>query len=178
VDVALLSGPALMAGIEAEPLLVEDICVIARPDALDIEGTSADIAILHQVPLVLTGIPKAGIRLELEPAAGRRHVSLRPVIEVESFNAARTLVTAGIGWTVHVAIAFMEDIELGKLRAVPLTGISLERSIAFAVDRPRSHATLALSAVLRGTATDMITQRQWPNARLSPRVDPNLGKGS
>jgi LysR family transcriptional regulator, nitrogen assimilation regulatory protein len=92
VDLAILNGSAYLANIESTPLLSESLCAIARHSDPRLGDLPIDIDDLANIPLILTGIPKAGVRLELESAAARAGVRLNPVIEVETITVARTLV--------------------------------------------------------------------------------------
>src|SRR6202161_2257659 len=115
VDLAILNGSVYLANIESTPLLSESLCAIARHSDPRLGDLPIDIDDLANIPLILTGIPKAGVRLELEAPAARAGVRLNPVIEVETITVARTLVERGAGWTVHFA-AVRNQIDAGILR--------------------------------------------------------------
>ena len=78
VDLAILNGSAYLANIESSPLLSESLCAIARRSDPRLGDLPIDIDDLANIPLILTGIPKAGVRLELEPAAARAGVQAQP----------------------------------------------------------------------------------------------------
>lgn len=76
VDLAILNGSTYLANIESTPLLSESLYAIARHSDPRLGDRPIDIDDLADIPLILTGIPKAGVRLELEPAAARAGVRL------------------------------------------------------------------------------------------------------
>ena len=63
---------------------------------------------------------KSGVRLELEAAAERAKVELIHVVEVETIEVARRLVLDGVGLTAHFDLVVEEDIDVGRLRVVPI----------------------------------------------------------
>lgn len=70
------------------PLLSEKICAIGPSGDPRLERSPMSIRQLADIPLILTGISKSGIRLELESAAARANIVLNQVIEVESLEVA------------------------------------------------------------------------------------------
>lgn len=172
LDVALLTGPiAAPAQIHAEPLLTEKICAIGPADDPRLAASALDIQALGEVPLILAGLQKSGVRLALERGAARANMTLYDVMEVESADVAAQLVTDGTGWTVHVASAVRREIDAGQLRAVPIDGLVLERFLAHSRQRPPSTATIALMNTIRWLVTLMISAGDWPMAQASDPTD-------
>ncbi len=166
VDIALLVDPVDRSSIVSSPLLDEDICLIGTPDDPRVRKPRLTIRDLAGVPLVMTGLVKSGVRLKLEDAAARAKVELVPLVEVETAEVARRLVLDGVGLTAHFAAAVKEDIDAGRLCAVPIEGLALHRAIARAADRPVSRATDAVIGVLRSVIEAHVRADRWPNARL------------
>lgn len=166
VDLAVLNGPMPLSNLVTFPLMTEDICLIARPDEQRIRGPRAKMKQLAGLPLVMTGLAKSGVRLELEAAAARAGVELNQVVEVESVEVAKRLVREGIGVTVHFAATVKEDVEAGRLVAYPIEGLHLRRILARAADRPPSRATEELVGLLRTVVESLVDGGQWPNAVL------------
>ena len=166
VDIALLVDPIDRSNVVSKPLLDEQICLIGTPDDPRVGKTLMRIGDLAGVPLVMTGLVKSGVRLKLEDAAARAKVELVPVVEVETAEVARRLVLDGVGLTVHFAAAVKDDIEAGRLRAVPIEGLALHRAIARAADRPLSRATEAVIGLLCSVIEQHVRDGQWPNVQL------------
>ena len=167
VDIALLVDPIDRAHLVSTPLLDELICLIGKRGDRRVRKARVTIDDLAGVPLVMTGRVKSGVRLKLEDAAARAKVELLPVVEVETAEVARRLVLDGVGLTTHFAAAVKEDIDAGRLRAVPIEGLALHRVIARASDRPVSRATDAVIALLRTVIEQHVREGRWPNVRLS-----------
>jgi LysR family nitrogen assimilation transcriptional regulator len=166
VDIALLVDPIDRSNLISSPLLDEQICLIGLPADPRIRKARLTVRDLAGVPLVMTGLVKSGVRLKLEDAAARAKIELLPVVEVETAEVARRLVLDGVGLTAHFAAAVKEDIDAGRLRAVPIEGLALHRAIARAADRPVSRATEAVIGLLRSVIETHVREGRWPNAQL------------
>lgn len=167
LDVALLTGPiAAPAQIHAEPLLVEKLCAIGPGNDSRLAVPSIRIEALGEVPLILAGLHKSGVRLAVERGAAKANLALNDVMEVESADVAAQLVAEGAGWTVHVASAVRREVQSGRLRAAPIEGLVLERFMAHARQRPPSSATIALMSTIRALVAMMISAGDWPMAQL------------
>ena len=168
VDVALLIEPVERARLQCVPLMKEQVCLIARhDDARFGKANRVRVRELVGVPLVMTGLVKSGVRLELEAAAARAKIELKQVVEVETAEVARRLVMDGVGLTVHFAAAVQEDLATGRLLALPIEGLFLHRVLARASDRPASRATEGVMEVLRQVVEESVREGRWPNASLA-----------
>jgi len=166
VDLAILNGPIPPLNMKLVPLLSEKICAIGPWSDQRLRHGPVSIQQLKGVPLILTGVSKSGVRLELESAAARANTPLTEVVEVESLEVARRLVIEGLGWTVQFAAPIKEELETGQLAAAPIRGLKLRRMIARAVERPPSRATDAVTAALHGVAVELVASGRWPNSTL------------
>lgn len=168
VDVALLIEPVERARVQSVPLMKEQVCLIARrDDARFGKANKVRVRDLAGVPLVMTGLVKSGVRLELEAAAARAKIELKQVVEVETAEVARRLVMDGVGLTAHFAAAVQEDLVAGRLLAIPIEGLFLHRVLARASDRPASRATEGVMEVLRQVVQAHVREGRWPNASLT-----------
>jgi LysR family transcriptional regulator, nitrogen assimilation regulatory protein len=167
VDIALLIEPVERSPLSTVSLLKEQICLIGKPEDARVRKARIRIRDLARVPLVMTGLVKSGVRLELEAAAARAKIELNHVVEVETVEVARRLVMNGVGLTAHFAAAVQEDIEAGRLRAVPIEGLFLHRVIARASNRPASRATEGVMDVIRMVVERHVRAGKWPNAELT-----------
>ncbi|PVY60733.1 LysR family nitrogen assimilation transcriptional regulator [Cupriavidus alkaliphilus] len=166
LDVALLSGPVSSPGVSVVPLVAESLCAIGPWGDAALGDGPVDIEQLRGLPMILTGVPKSGVRLALEALAARQGLELQVTMEVESIEVARRLVARGFGWTVHFAAAIREELEAQRLQAVAIRGLELQRMIGYAAARPPSRASLAVMETLRGVATALTVEGKWPHSRL------------
>ncbi len=166
LDLAVLIIPVPPADVTVLPLLEESICLIGRPADMPANNGRIRIKSLAGLPLVLTGLPKSGVRLEVEAAAVRAGVTLTPVVEVETMQVAKLLVSAGVGLTVHFATGVRQEIAAGKLVAVPIEKLSLRRALVRSSVRPLLRATEALIEILGDVVRAEVQEGRWPNAKL------------
>jgi LysR family transcriptional regulator, nitrogen assimilation regulatory protein len=167
VDVAVLNGSVRAIDLVMEPLLREQMCLIGRHGDERLQRKQIAVQQLTGIPLVLTGLAKSGVRLELEAVAARVGTELEAVVEVESLDVAKRLILAGVGLTVHFAAVVNEEIVAKRLAATPIEGLYLDRMIARAAGRPPSRATVALIGILREVVENKVGAGQWPYATLT-----------
>ena len=148
------------------------MCLIGLARDKRLKTASLTVRDLAGLPLVMTGLAKSGVRLELEAAAARAGVALESVVEVESVDVAKRLVLAGVGLTVHFAAVVHDDLQHKRLAAVPIDGLFLNRMVARAAGRPLSRATEALTVVLREVVTEEVRAGRWLHAALGDGASP------
>lgn len=166
LDVGLLSGPVSSPGVSVVPLVAESLCAIGPWGDAALGDGPVDMEQLQGLPMILTGVPKSGVRLALEALAARQGLELQVTMEVESIEVARRLVARGFGWTVHFAAAIRDELQAQRLQAVPIRGLELQRMIGYAAARPPSRASLAVMETLRRVARELTVGGSWPHSRL------------
>ncbi|WP_454674121.1 LysR family transcriptional regulator [Achromobacter pestifer] len=166
VDLAILNGPMSLANLHTYPFLTENLSLICLPGDRRVKGSPVTLETVAEMPLIMTGLAKSGIRLELEASAAHAGLHLNPIVEVETIEVAKRLVRDKVGVTVHFAAAVQEDIETGRLAAHPIDGLHLRRILAHPSDRPASRATKELVGLLSNVAAELVRAGRWPNAVL------------
>lgn len=166
LDITVLNGPVQLSNLVSFPLLNEGICLIGRSDDPVLRSRKISIQKLEGVPLVMTGLAKSGVRLELEAGAAHAGVTLNQVVEVNTMEVAKRLILEKVGLTVHFAAAVKQELELGVLAAVPIEGLRLRRILARVADRPPSKATEELIRIFHDVVRQEVQNGHWPNASL------------
>jgi len=166
VDVAILNPPYEPTKLVDEPLLTEQICLIGRGGDPRLKARSISPAKLAGLPLVMTGLAKSGVRMELDLVAAHAGISLHQSVEVATLDVAKRLVVAGVGYTVHFAAPVQADLDEGHLVAVPIRGLYLRRFLASAAERPPSRATEEVISTMRHVVQDLVNNGGWLHARL------------
>jgi LysR family nitrogen assimilation transcriptional regulator len=167
IDMAVLNGAVRSADLVMEPLLREQMCLIGLAGDARLATGALQVIDLVDMPLIMTGLAKSGVRRELEVAAARAGALLETVVEVESVDVAKRLIFAGIGLTIHFAAVVLDDLQRKKLAAVPIDGLFLDRKIARAAGRPPARATSAVMTLLREVVANEVTEHRWPHAMLT-----------
>lgn len=172
IDLAILNGLSDLPNLSTIPLMQEQICLIGRSGNPHLVGDWVEVAELAAQPFVLAGMPKLGVREIVESAALRAGVTLMPRMEVESIEVAKRIIRERPLCTAHFAAAILDDIKDGTLRAIPITGLYLNRFIARASDRPVSKAGAVLKEAVQSVAAELIATGRWPFATLKlPAAD-------
>ena len=103
---------------------------------------------LAAAPLVLREVG-SGTREVLESALSSLHLSVTALVELGSTTAIKSAVLSGTGPGVLSRLAVESDLTANRLVAVPLEGLSLDRSIraVWLRDRPSPPALLLLRQI-------------------------------
>lgn len=169
IDIAVLSGsaPVPPGTIAVEPLFEDRLCLVgpAGDPLLAPLLARGEVAVrqLRGLPLILTGMSSAGIRNELETLASKRRIPLDAVVEVDSIGLATRMIHLGMGYTIYVASGVADD---PSLAAVPISGLWLQRSLGWPVNRPLSRIASAVLPLVRANLLALVKSGAWKGARL------------
>jgi LysR family nitrogen assimilation transcriptional regulator len=146
VDVALLTNPAQEKTLRMNPVFTEPVVVVMAPQS---RGSSPVVSLdeLARTPMILTD----GLRALVEEQLASHGICLSVEMEVDSVEAIRRMLLRGYAAASVMPIsAFREDIDAGRLMAVPVGGINLGRTIVMAhLAGDVAPAVHAISALLR-----------------------------
>ncbi|WP_439497478.1 LysR family transcriptional regulator [Bosea sp. (in: a-proteobacteria)] len=146
LDVALLTNPPQARGLRLTPVFTEPVVVVMPMQSRGAVPviTADEIA---RLPVILT----RGIRTFVEEQLASHGVSLSVEMEVDSVEAIRKLLLERFAAASLMPIsAFREDIDAGRLLAVPVGGINLSRTIVMAhLVGEMTPAVAAVSGLLR-----------------------------
>jgi LysR family nitrogen assimilation transcriptional regulator len=164
IDMAVLSGnaPVPVPSLAVEPLFEDRLCLVGLARDPLLKRSEIGIQQLRGLPLILTGMSSAGIRNEVEAQASRKRVALDVRVEVASIGLATQMIRLGMGYTVYVAAGVAHESDLA---AVPITGLWLQRSLAWPLDRPMSRLGGEVLALLRRHLAELVAGGGWRGAR-------------
>jgi len=133
-DVGLIEGPARRRDVTLEPMLEDELVVIAPPAHEWSEQREIDVEQLRAAPLLLRE-QGSGTRLVAELAL--RKVGVRPrdlhvFLEFDTSEAIKSGVEAGLGVGIVSRWTIRKELELGSLRAIPVRGLRMERHFSLA----------------------------------------------
>lgn len=170
LDLGVMVGAEGLPKITSTELMTEQLCLIGPADHLQMKQGECSISLLQGLPLILTGTASGGVRRIVEIAATRAEVQLNAVIEVQSLEVAKRLVLEGFGMTVHFAAPVKADIEGGRLRALPLSGLTQRRFLVRASERPPSTVAAVMWTTVKEVIASLVASGYWPNAILSSEL--------
>jgi LysR family nitrogen assimilation transcriptional regulator len=144
-DVGLVYNPTPMPALELEPLLEEELCLIARRSAKRAAAT-VPMRELPRYPLILPTRPNAIRTLIESRLAG---IGLRPnvTLEVDAISAIVDLVAEGLGCAILSRRALPRDALRAGLTARPIVRPALKSALAIAVSAQRPVTPLQTACV-------------------------------
>jgi DNA-binding transcriptional LysR family regulator len=126
VSIALIAGPARQREVRAEPFMEDHLVLIAPPD-FELDRVSHDQLAASTLLLREQG---SGSRHAVEAAlakARRKIKSFKNVIELDSTEAIKSAVEAGLGVSFVSYGAIHKEIELQTLKIVEVEGLRITR---------------------------------------------------
>jgi LysR family nitrogen assimilation transcriptional regulator len=135
LDVAVMTNPPRSRALSLTPLFSEPLVVIAPPGA---RGTTRPFSVveLSRTPIIVS----AGMRAVIDEQLASFGAQLRIEAEVDSVEAIRRLVVAGIGTTVMPVSAFHAEIAAGSAVAYTVEGANLHRLLVLARPAAKSRS--------------------------------------
>jgi LysR family transcriptional regulator, transcriptional activator of the cysJI operon len=171
VAIALIEGPTRDRGIRSEPFM-EDELVLITPRQFEFERLSGSQFVASSLLMREQG---SGSRRVVEMAlekAGFELKSFKKVIDLDSTEAIKSAVEAGLGIGFVSRWAISKELELGTLRVTPFSGLKITRQFAIVTRTgPEPHGPAgALREFALGRARLLSDARHEPfSARGSDR---------
>jgi LysR family transcriptional regulator, nitrogen assimilation regulatory protein len=162
VDVAVLSLNVDAAHLILGAAFAEPISLVGPAgDPLLTCDAPLRLSELIDLPIILSGIPKEGIRDIVDRALAEAGHSLRNVVaEVETVFMARPMVSRHLGYTISLESAAEVGIRTGVLAARPIESLQLDRVIARSAEHSPSRAALEVDRELAS-----ILRARFPRSR-------------
>jgi len=169
IDIALLYRPEHPGAIAYDPLLYERMWLITPPDNL-FKASTCKVAQLGELPLIVPSTHH-GIRVLLDGLAARHGFQPNIVFECDgSISLTKRLVMEGCGSSILPLAAVAEDMQAGRLRAVPLVDPIVERCIALVLGKTamEPHGLWHASQIIKRTAWELARSGHWSDATTEP----------
>ena len=164
VAIGLIEGPAGDPGIRKEPFMEDElVLIIPRQSEFDHLSQSQFLESILLIREQGSGSRRV-VEIALEKA-GFKLKSFKKVIDLDSTEAIKSAVEAGLGIGFVSSWAISKELELGTLKVARLTGVRIVRHFALVTRTgPEPHGPAgALREFARGRA------RILPDARPKPR---------
>lgn len=167
IDVGVLYAEPNVPVMVAEPLVVEDLMLIGRPDML-VDALGADIpesismAEVARLPLVVPSAPHS-LRLRIERTADDCGLRLDVVLEVDALFSMTEAVRQGFGFTILPGCAAQRDIAEGALAALRIDQPGMQQTlfVATASQRPAAVASRKLAQIVRESVYGLADTGLW-----------------
>jgi DNA-binding transcriptional LysR family regulator len=130
VELGLVEGPVSDGRLEVRPWREDELLVVVAPEHPLARNRRVTGAQLMEEPLLLRE-EGAGTRDVMLPALRRRRWAPRRCFEVNSTEAIKGLVAAGVGWAVLSARAVRDELQLGRLKRLEAPDFALKRTLSW-----------------------------------------------
>ncbi|HWX50220.1 MAG TPA: LysR family transcriptional regulator [Roseomonas sp.] len=164
IDLLVVTGAGDPARFALSPLLQEPLCLVCRADDRRFPGPEIALPALAAVPLVLTGPPESALQRALNEALTPLGLTLDVLAQVDTAGVSKRLVLGGLGPTIDTAAMARAEIAQGLLKALPIRGLTIHRSLGRLRDRQVSPAAAAVIEVMTECARDLVSTQLWPGA--------------
>jgi LysR family transcriptional regulator, nitrogen assimilation regulatory protein len=171
VDIALMYDPECGPDFEIEPFLSEPLMVIA-PASDPVTGKpiayqkSYSIKDLANLPLCMPGRPHS-IRVLVERLCAKYGVKPRIEYEINGIGSSKGLVEKGIAVAIFGYAGFKDEIDAGRVKAIPFTSALMNRKLCIAYPR-RSDARsplLSVKAIIETELGRLLKDGFWQGAK-------------
>ncbi|OWW20569.1 LysR substrate-binding domain-containing protein [Noviherbaspirillum denitrificans] len=166
INLAVLFDDGQLGAFSVTPLVEEEMMFITRTDSqFAPKGKTISLAKAMQVPLILPGL-QHGVRPRIEGLARSAGLSIPHVIDINSVAILRSAIMADLGATILPVAPVLPEIGLGQMKAFPISGSSMSRTIALCSSRniPLTNASAAVQRLILRTTVELCTKGQWPGA--------------
>lgn len=145
-DFGVLGEPCDYVGLSVEPLAMDTLVLVVRPDHPFAWRGAIRGEELHGNALILRE-PGSSTRRVAEEALGAAGISYRVALELGCTEAIKQAVRAGLGVAILSRLSVADELAWGVLAAVEIEGVPIQRRFAVA-HHPRKHLTAASRALL------------------------------
>ncbi|MEQ8229809.1 MAG: LysR family transcriptional regulator [Rhodospirillales bacterium] len=164
-DLGLYQADQEPPALHVTHLLDEPMFLIGLADGLDTRADSIDLGGLADYPLLLPEPPNP-LRRTIDRLVEERGLELNIRETVNSTSMLKTMVAAGLGYTVQSYSFFHEDMKKGDptFQALRIDGLMRNWSLVRLQDRPAGGAVLAVAGMIEDIAQELAAIQGWPGA--------------
>lgn len=154
--------------IKAQPILLEQLFLIQRPDAApNKDGIPIHAHEALSQPLILPN-PEHGLRGRIDAIAHAEKIDLNVVLEIDILPTMLAFVERGLGSTILPLVSVITQIRAGQLIARPIVRRTIDRTLILMtpLNRPGSRLTSGFADFLTAEVHKLVTSGQWPGTTL------------
>ncbi len=168
IDLAILYDAGDARHLSSKPIARETLLLVGGPDAFgpaDEDGVAiepVDPTVLGTREFVLPSVSH-GLRIAIERDLRARSIDIATTIEIDSLVHTKTLVKAGMGFTLLSHAAIRNELASGELSAARVGNVDFSRTVSIARNPAKSltRASLEIEDLVRRLAREMIADGRW-----------------
>lgn len=168
LNLAILFDDGQLDEFNVVKLLEEELLFVYSPDSRHAPtGKSIAFEAAIASKLILPGI-QHGVRPLVEAAARAAGKALTQVVEINSVAILKSALRADIGVTLSTPAPMVREIYSGELRALPVTGRHLARTLTLCASRtiPLTDSARAISELVVGLVEKLSIDHRWMGSQL------------
>lgn len=169
IDLGILYDVNAVRHLKILPLLVEDLYLVAAPDAwphpIQANGVASEPVTLEECSKLNMILPSRthGLREMIERFAKAHGVSLQVAVEMDALTQIKDLVARGSGYSVLAHAATQREVAKKELVLVPIRSPAIRRTV-YLIRNPARRVTRAVSEVERLTieiVRELVRKKHW-----------------
>jgi LysR family nitrogen assimilation transcriptional regulator len=167
LNLAILFDDGQLDGLNVVRLLEEDLMYISSPDSRyspNADSIAFEVAIANK--LILPGI-QHGVRPLIEAAVRAAGQTMTRVVEINSVAILKSALLADIGATIIPPAPLSVELRNGELRAVPITGRRLSRTLTLCSSKtiPLTDSARAIGVLVSNLIDRLCDDDSWIGGR-------------
>jgi LysR family transcriptional regulator, nitrogen assimilation regulatory protein len=148
LDIALLYNPVAVSEMHTEPLLFEELFLIAKnTQAKKVKKTNVSLASLTKEPLIIPTRPNA-IRMLVESELSNHGLLPTIMMEIDGVGAILDLVADGLGKAVLPMNAILTAPRPERYQCQKISGLRSQLVMATSTQRPASNTQIAMQELI------------------------------
>lgn len=166
VDVSLSPDQEKVSSLAVEPLVTEELLILAHPDVA-LPATQISVIDLKDVPLILPRPPNR-LRMRIDHAFLNAHLPYRLLAQASTSAILMPAVVEGMAATILPYSAAYNDIKNGRVRAYRLQP-AMSRTISLCASRFVTHrpAVTTVMATIRQLTRELVDTGHWQHCQLA-----------
>lgn len=167
LNLAILFDDGQLSGFQLKPMVEEEMMFITRADSqFSNKKKTITLEKALQATLILPSVAH-GVRPRIESVVRQAGLQIDQVIDITSIAILKSAIMADMGATILPVSPFLAEIERGEMRATPISGAQLSRSVVLCSSKniPLTNAALALEKLVLNVAHDLCASGRWLGAK-------------
>ena len=164
IDIAIAYNPTNDARLRSEPLLVEDIVLVGRPEIIGRSKAPIPFGHIPQKQVLGLNTVQAS-RAILESQILRNMIVPSATLELDSLSAMRKALKSGLGCSILARSTVASELAEGSLHFRPIIKpkVTRQMELVFLADRPKTRAFTEVCRIL----TDVVRREVSSGGRIA-----------
>lgn len=129
IDIGLVEGPIEDRNLVSQPWRTDIMQLIVAPDHAFAAATGPIDPRLLENEVLIVREPGSGSREIVTQALAQHGIEPARTLEIGSTAAIKQAVAAGLGVSIISAASAKDQIQLGRLKTIPMAGVTIERTL-------------------------------------------------